>query len=134
MLVAVLFTALFTSCKKDSCPTPAPIVAPTYPIEGYWTGLYGTGANAPSIGYSMVVEAAGKMVVSNAATINGGANAVGTYTIVGNVFKGTYTYSGGNGTYSLQGTFNNAGKLENGTWGSGASVTGGGLWFMDRKN
>jgi hypothetical protein len=134
MLVAVLFTVVFASCKKESCPAPAAIVAPTYPIEGYWTGLYGNGTGVPNVGYSMVVEAGGKIVVSNAATINGGSNATGNYIMTGNVFKGTYTYPSGGGTFSFQGTFNNAGKLENGTWGNGTNTTNGGLWFMDRKN
>jgi hypothetical protein len=130
MLVAVLFTAMFASCKKESCPAAA---VPTYPIEGYWTGLYGTGTAAPSLGYSMVVEAGGKIVVADGATLNGGSNARGTYTIVGNVFKGTYAFSPTN-TYSFTATFNSAGKLEAGTWGSGANVSGIGTWFMDRKN
>ena len=81
----------------------------------------------------MVVEPSGKIVVADGATLNGSSVANGTYTLTGNVFKGTYTYTGGS-TFSLQGTFSNTGKLESGTWGSGASVTGGGTWFMDRKN
>jgi hypothetical protein len=135
ILVAVLFTAIFASCKKENCPVLTPVV-PTYPIEGSWSGKYGNGAAAPSSGYAMLVEAGGKIIVADGATLNGSTIANGTYTLTGNVFKGTYTYPGGGGgaTYTLQGTFNNAGKLENGTWGSGASPTGGGTWFMDRKN
>ncbi|NOU37901.1 MAG: hypothetical protein HOO89_04255 [Ferruginibacter sp.] len=132
LLVVVLFTAVFTSCKKD-CPVVTPVV-PTYPIEGSWVGKYGNGATAPSLGYSMVVEAGGKIVVADGATINGSAIANGTYTMTGNVFKGTYTYTSSGLTFSFQANFNNAGKLESGTWGSGASVTGGGTWYMDRKN
>ncbi len=133
MLAAVLFTVLFTSCKKETCPTPAPVVAPTYSIEGSWVGKYGNGTATPGSGYSMVVEAGGKIVVADGATLNGSSIANGTYTLVGNVFKGTYTYVGGS-TYSFQANFNNAGKLEVGTWGSGTNVTGGGTWYMDRKN
>ena len=132
-LVAVLFTAILTSCKKEDCPVTTPVV-PTYPIEGSWVGKYGNGTGAPTSGYSMLVEAGGKIVVADGATLNGSLIANGTYTLTGNVFKGTYTYSGGGGTFTLQGTFNNAGKLESGTWGSGSSPTGGGTWFMDRKN
>ena len=128
-LAAVLFTAIFTSCKKD-CPAAA---VPVYPIEGAWSGKYGNGTGAPASGYSMVVEPGGKIVVADGATLNGSSVANGTYTLTGNVFKGTYTYTSGS-TFSLQGTFSNTGKLEAGTWGSGASVTGGGTWFMDRKN
>jgi hypothetical protein len=133
ILVAVLFTAILASCKKENCPVLTPVV-PTYPIEGSWVGKYGNGAVSPNRDYSMVVEAGGKIVVANGATLNGSPIGNGTYTMTGNVFKGTYTYITGGDTYTLQGTFNNAGKLESGTWGSGASPTGGGTWFMDRKN
>jgi hypothetical protein len=129
ILAAVLFTALFTSCKKsDTCPTP------TYPIEGSWYGKYGTGTATPASGYSMVVEPGGSVTVADGATITTSSKASGTWTLAGNVFKATYTYSGGGATYSIQANFNNAGKLESGTWGPGTNVSGSGTWFMDRKN
>jgi hypothetical protein len=134
MLVAVLFTALFTSCKKESTPTP---VVATYPIEGNWTGFYGSGATgAQTNGYSMLVEPGGIITVANGATISGvpaSSRAVGTDTLIGNVFKGTYTYPGPY-TYSFTATFNNTGKLETGTWGNGTNLTNGGTWSMNRRN
>jgi hypothetical protein len=132
-LAAVLFTAMFTSCKKEDCPVITPVV-PTYPIEGSWVGKYGVGTGAQTFGYSMLVEAGGKVVVADGATLSGSGIAYGTYTLTGNVFKATYTYTGGGSTYTIQATFNNTGKLENGTYGAGASPTGSGTWFMDRKN
>ncbi len=134
MLVAVLFTAMFTSCKKESTPAPAAIV---YPIEGTWNGFYGSGTGAQTYDYTMLVEAGGIITVANGATISGvpaSARATGTYTLVGNVFNGKYTYPGPS-SYSFTATFNSAtGKLENGTWGSGTNLTNGGLWYMNRKN
>lgn len=130
LLFALIAFAAFTisSCKKDECP------APTYPIEGYWTGKYGSGTATPSSGYSMVVEPGGTLTVADGATISASSKATGTWTLTGNVFKATYTYSGGGSTFSIQANWSNDGKLTSGTWGSGNNVSGSGTWLMDRKN
>jgi hypothetical protein len=129
LLAAVLFTAFLSSCKKEECPKP------TYPIEGLWVGKYGSGTNAPASGFSMVVEANGKVTVADGDNITSSSKAAGTWTLTGNVFKATYTYSSpGGSTFTIQANFTNTGKLESGTYGSGANATGGGTWFMDRKN
>jgi hypothetical protein len=130
LFVAVLFTALATSCKKESCPAPA---VPTYPIEGSWYGKYGNGTATPTSGFSMVVEPGGSLTVADGAVITTSAKATGTWTITGNVFKATYTYSGGS-ALTIIANFNNSGKLETGTWGAAPAGTNGGTWFMDRKN
>jgi hypothetical protein len=121
-------------CKKDDCPAPPPTPAPTYPVEGYWVGKYGSGTAAPTSGFSMVVEDGGRVTVADGASITTATKAPGTWTLTGNVFKATYTYSGGGNTFTIQATFNNAGKMESGTYGSGSNPTGAGTWFMDRKN
>ncbi len=131
LMVAVLFTAVFASCKKDECPAPP---TPTYPIEGYWVGKYGGGTAAPTSGFSMVVEPGGKVTVADGDNITSSSKATGTWTLTGNVFKATYSYSSGGSTLAIIANFNNSGKLESGTWGLAPSGTGSGTWFMDRKN
>jgi hypothetical protein len=131
LMIAVLFTAFATSCKKEECP------APIYPIEGSWYGKYGSGTATPTSGFSMVVETGGAVIVVDGGSIVGAATssrAVGTWTLTGNVFKATYTYPSGGATYSIQANFSNTGKLEGGTWGAPPAGTSGGTWFMDRKN
>jgi hypothetical protein len=133
LFVAVLFTALFASCKKESCPAP---VAPTYPVEGAWYGKYGGTSGTLNSGFSMVVEVGGTVLVVNGASVSAAppsSRATGTWTLTGNVFKVTYTYPGGAPLYLIA-NFSNVGKLESGTWGSLPTATDGGLWFMDRKN
>ncbi len=127
-LVALTSVLLLSSCKKDDCP------APTYPVEGLWVGKYGNGTAAPSSGYSMVVEPGGTLTVADGASITASTKASGTWTITGNIFKATYTYSGGSTTYSIQSNWTNDGKMATGTWGPGSTPTGNGTWFMDRKN
>lgn len=129
LFFAAAFIVMAASCKKDDCP------APTYPVEGLWVGKYGSGAATPSSGFSMVVEANGKVTVADGDNITASSKAAGTWTLTGNVFKATYTYSTpGGSTFTIQANWSNDGKMTSGTWGSGSSPTGSGTWFMDRKN
>jgi hypothetical protein len=130
-LIATLFTLVFISCKKEDCPAP---VAPTYPIEGLWIGKYGSGTNAPTSGYSMIVESGGNLTVADGNVISTSTKATGTWTLTGNVFKATYTYANGGNTFSIQANWSNDGKLVSGTYGLGTNPSGSGTWFMDRKN
>ena len=108
---------------------------PTYPTEGYWVGKYGSGTATPSAGFSMVVEPGGKVTIADGDNITSSAKAAGTWTLTGNVFKATYTYSSpGGSTFTIQANWSNDGKMTSGTWGSGASPSGSGTWYMDRKN
>jgi hypothetical protein len=126
----LLALTLFSACKKSD-----PVPVPTYPIEGLWVGKYGNGATAPSSGFSMVVEAGGKVTVADGDNITSSSKAAGTWTLTGNVFKATYTYSTpGGSTFTIQANWSNDGKMTTGTWGSGSNPSGSGTWFMDRKN
>jgi hypothetical protein len=125
-LVAML-TLFLVSCSKDEVP------APTYPMEGLWVGKYGNGTAAPTSGFSMVIETGGKITVADGDNITTSSKAAGTWTVTGNVFKATYTYTSGS-TFSIQADWSNDGKMTNGTWGSGSNATGNGTWYMDRKN
>ncbi|MBL7729101.1 MAG: hypothetical protein JNM68_15500 [Dinghuibacter sp.] len=129
-LAATAFVlATGTSCKDDECP------APTYPVEGLWVGKYGNGTATPASGFSMVVEAGGKVTVADGDNITSSSKASGTWTLTGNVFKATYTYSTpGGSTFTIQANWGNNGKMTSGTWGSGSNPTGSGTWFMDRRN
>ena len=125
--ILILFIGIFTvACTKKT-------VDPTYPIEGLWVGKYGTGTATPTNGFSMVVESDGKVTVADGSSITSSSKASGTWTLVDNVFKATFTYTGGN-TFSIQANFSNNGKLQNGTYGPNATPTGSGNWYMDRVN
>lgn len=129
LFIAIAIMTFAASCKKTETVTP------TYPVEGYWVGKYGSGTATPSSGYSMVVEAGGLLTVADGSTITASSKATGTWTLTGNTFKATYTYSGGGGsTFSIQANWSNDGKLTGGTWGPGTTPTGSGTWYMDRKN
>ena len=127
--VALFALLPFISCKKDECPVPV------YPIEGLWVGKYGSGSATPSSGYSMVIESGGKLTIADGDNITSSSKATGTWTLTGNVFSATYTYSTpGGSTFSIKADWSNNGKMSNGTWGPNATPTGSGTWYMDRKN
>jgi hypothetical protein len=130
-IFCLVLTLTFISCKKEDCPAPP---VPTYPVEGLWVGKYGNGTNTPNSGYCMVIEAGGKIMVADGDNMTSSSKATGTWTVTGNIFKATYTYSGGGSTFSVQANWSSDGKLTSGTWGSGTNVSGNGTWFMDRKN
>ena len=128
-LLAII-TLVASSCQKDDAPP-----APTYPVEGLWVGKYGSGINEPNNGFSMVVESGGKITVADGSNITSSTKAYGTWTLTGNVFMATYTYSGaGAGTFSVKAEWSNAGKMINGTYGNGSNPSGSGIWYMDRVN
>jgi hypothetical protein len=134
LLFAIIATTFFSfSCKKDEC------AAPTYPVEGYWTGTYTLGESTNN--YTFVIEKGGDLIVSDGESLSSGSIAYGTWTLEGNVFSGSYSYSGGGigkdgggSTYLLQATWSNDGKLTNGTWGVAPSNLNGGTFSMNRTN
>ena len=127
--ILILVIGIFATSCKEECP------APTYPVEGHWVGKYGSGVTTPNSGFSMVVESGGKITVADGDNITTSSKAFGTWTLTGNVFKATYTYStpGGN-TFTIQADWSNDGKMTNGTYGSNANPSGIGTWFMNRTN
>lgn len=134
LLFAIIATTFFSfSCKKDEC------AAPTYPVEGYWTGTYTLGESTNN--YTFVIEKGGDLIVADGESLSSGSIAYGTWTLEGNVFSGVYSYSGGGigkggggSTYLLQATWSNDGKLTNGTWGVAPSNLNGGTFSMNRTN
>ncbi|MBK9634573.1 MAG: hypothetical protein IPO64_08685 [Bacteroidetes bacterium] len=135
LLFAIIATTFFSfSCKKEEC------VVTTYPIEGYWTGTYTLGEFTND--YTFVIEKGGDLIVADGESLSTSTIAYGSWTLVGNVFSGSYTYSGGGigkgggggSTYLLQATWSNDGKLTNGTWGVAPSNLDGGTFSMNRTN
>jgi len=113
--------------------TPQPIqnipstVASPVAITGIWKGTYGNGSNNNPNFYSFQLNADGTMQVLDG---SGRSIATGTYRFTNNQISGTYRYTANNSAFSFAATLN--GSKLNGTWGSGTSVSGGGLWVMTK--
>lgn len=98
LLAAVSMMMFFSSCKKDE------VIPPVYPVEGLWVGKYGSGTSTPTSGYSMVVEAGGKITtVADGDNINHFIQSYRHLGIDRNVFTATYTtLTAGGSTFSIK--------------------------------
>ncbi|HEU4471436.1 MAG TPA: hypothetical protein VFR58_10145 [Flavisolibacter sp.] len=122
LLASSLF---FVSCKKDK-DEPAPAT-----IDGTWEGKYGSGNDEPTAFFGFVIKNDGTFLVSDEQ--GSPASGTGTWTMTGNTFKGTYSYTAFPIIkYSVEASFNAAeGKLQ-GSWGIGATPDDG-SFVMTKK-
>lgn len=128
LLFAITIAVLATSsCKKD-CPVVVTPVAPDY--TGKWVGKYG--ATLPGTSdYTIFLNANGELGVIDGLGVT--AQALGTWTIVsGNTIRGTYRYISGGNTFSMQASISGT-AISNGTYGSNAAVSGGGVFQMTKQ-
>jgi hypothetical protein len=96
-------------------------------VAATWTGTYGNGQNSGPSFYSFRLNTDGTMQVVDA---NGNVIAKGNYNFSNNQLSGTYTYNNG-GVFSVAATLSD--NQLTGTWGSGASASGGGKWVMNKS-
>ncbi len=103
-------------------------------LTGYWSGNY-TGLSNVKYPCCMIVEGDGTIVFVDGNTFTGAgtSTAYGTNALNSNSFTGNYKYYFGTlgGGYSLKADFAD-GKLNNGTFGSGANTSGSGTWTMTK--
>jgi hypothetical protein len=75
----------------------------------------------------------GTVRVFNSADTTSATKAEGTYSISGSTVTTNYTYIGTSNTYSTSSTFNPQYTFMEGTYGIGASTTGGGQFFLVKE-
>lgn len=129
LIPAIAMVFLITSCSKEDT-TPAPAATPV----GAWagTGQYGTGAGSPSYAFTLTFKANGTVdiVGNNSTAID---NATGTWAIVADSVKATYTYVSSSATYTLSGKFSSSSNLMVGTIGLTTATSGVGLFSVARQ-
>ena len=123
VLIAVLFGV--SSCKK-SCP------APTYSLEGSWVGNYRLNLSNRDYFFAFHFKSDGNALVEGYSSANPSI-ATGTWTLVGDSVKLTYTYIGTSNTFSVEAKYSSTSNTMYGTWGSGTNTTGGGTVAMAKK-
>lgn len=133
-LLSVLTTTLFLACSKSDDPVTVPAPTPiTYDIKGYYKG---TTASSTSI--ILLIEDGGNFTLIDGANFYSSTTSkigYGTgYTIVNNVFTGTFRFDLGTGAqYTISATYNpTTGALTNGTVGAGTNPTGHTTWTAQR--
>ena len=128
MKKSIVFIALgllvFAACKKSETPA-------VYNIDGLWMGHYGNGdSGVIDMYYSFAIKPGGLITVEADDSVSPGT-AHGTWTLVGDSFKTTYSYINSGPTYSAVAKFDKNAATLNGTWGSGTNNSGGGRFHMD---
>lgn len=125
ILAILLFTA---SCSKSDTPPPPGGSSP----EGKWTGGHHNGIGGPIFDFSLNLKANGVLEVSdNSVSVVDIAN--GSWNLVADSVRATYTYAGTSATYSLAGKYTTSSNIMNGTIGSGTSTTGAGVFSVTKQ-
>jgi hypothetical protein len=124
-LALILFA---TSCSKDdpAAPTPTP--------QGTWAGTaqYGTGGGNPTYVFSLNLKANGTVdiVGNNSVAID---NATGTWQLVQDSVKATYTYTASSAVYNLSAKYSASSNTMTGTIGLSPAISGVGIFTVTRQ-
>jgi hypothetical protein len=136
LIIAVLglTTLLFAaSCSKSgsaySSPPPPPGGATP---QGNWIGGHHNGFGGPVFYFALNLQAGGVLVVSDNSAITPDI-ANGTWTLVADSVRATYTYTGSSAIFSLAGKYTTTSNIMIGTIGSGTSTTGAGVFSVTKQ-
>lgn len=124
-LITVFFAA---SCSKSGTTYPPP--GGTSP-QGNWVGDR-TGLGGPTFYFALNLQANGVLVVSDNSAVNPDI-ANGTWSLVADSVRATYTYTGSSATYSIAGKYTTTSNIISGTIGLGTSTTGAGVFSVTKQ-
>lgn len=140
-LTTVFFAA---SCSKSdsnlvaATPAKAAVTIPSAvktaatTIEGKWVGYQHNGLNGAYYYLSLEFNANGVLVV-NSSSGDIPNIAYGTWTLVGDDVRASYTYETSGASYSLAGKFFTTSNIMEGTIGVGKSTTGAGVFSVTKE-
>lgn len=115
------------SCSKSDA-TPPSVTTPA----GNWVGYQSNGLGGPLNYFAINFQANGTLVVStNSPTAPDLGN--GTWSLVADSVKATYTIISSGTSYSLAGKYAASSNVMNGTLGLGTSTTGAGVFSLTRQ-
>ncbi len=128
LIPALAMVFLITSCSKDDTPAPAATPAGTW----VGTGQYGTGAGSPAYAFTLTFNTNGTVdiVGNNSTAID---NATGTWQLLQDSVKATYTYASSSATYTLSGKFSAASNIMAGTIGLSTATSGVGIFSVTKQ-
>lgn len=129
--ILCLFTVFFAiSCSKSGTTDPPP-PGGTSP-QGNWVGGRNNGIGGPVFYFAVNLQANGVLVVSdNSAITPDFAN--GTWSLVADSVRATYTFTGSSATYSIAGKYTTTSNVMIGTIGPGTSTTGAGVFSVTKQ-
>jgi hypothetical protein len=126
LIPALAMVFLIASCNKDDTTNTTP--------TGTWIGIgqYGIGPGNPTYAFTITLKANGTVDIigNNNAAID---NATGTWALVQDSVKATYTYVSASAQYTLSGKFSSTSNVMAGTIGLGTTTTGVGTFSVTRQ-
>ena len=126
-LTSILFAA---SCSKDDNNGGSS----TTTAQGTWsgTGQYGTGGGNPTYLFSLNLKADGTVSITgnNSVAID---NATGTWQMVQDSVKATYTYLASSAVYTLSAKYSSNSNIMVGTIGLSPATSGIGIFTVTRQ-
>ncbi len=130
LLIPALALVFFvTSCSKDDTTPPANATP-----QGRWagTGQYGTGGGNPTYVFTINFKAGGTVEITgnNSTAID---IATGTWQMVQDSVKATYTYASSSATYTLSAKYSSSSNVMVGTIGLTAATSGVGIFSVTRQ-
>ena len=127
--LAIVFFA--ASCSKSGSSYSPPPPGGTSP-QGNWVGNRNNGIGGPAFYFALNLQANGVLAVSdNSAVTPDIAN--GTWSLVADSVRATYTYTGSSATYSIAGKYTTTSNIMIGTIGPGTSTTGAGVFSVTKQ-
>jgi len=131
LIPALAIVFLIASCNKDDDDNNTN----NSTVQGTWTGTgqYGTTPGVPTYAFTLTFKANGTVDIigNNNVAVD---NANGTWTMVGDSVRATYTYISATAQYTLSGKFTAGSNTMVGTIGLGTETTGIGLFSVSRQN
>jgi hypothetical protein len=123
---SVLFAV---SCSKSDNTSPPP--GGTSP-QGKWVGNQNNGVGGPLFYFELNLNANSVIEVrANSDVTPDIAN--GTWSLVADSVRATYTFVGTSTTYSLAGKYSTSSKIMNGTIGLGTNTAGAGVFSVTKQ-
>jgi len=131
LIPALALVFLFTSCNKDDDNNNNN----NSTVQGTWTGTgqYGTSGGNPTYVFTLNFKANGTVDIVGDNTV-GVDNATGTWAMVGDSVKATYTYINATAQYTLAGKVTAGSNTMVGTIGLGIVSSGVGLFSVTKTN
>lgn len=130
-LPLLALTAMFiaASCSKSDTQPSNPA---TVSLDGKWVGTYNNGAGGPVNYFALTFKSGGVLVVhANNSLIPDVAN--GSWTIVADSVKASYTFTGSSAVYSMAAGYTGTSGNMAGTVGLSPSVTGEAVFSVTKQ-
>lgn len=127
--LALAVMVISVSCSKSDTQPTNPV---NVSLDGKWTGTYTNGAGGPANYFAITFKSGGALVVhANNSLIPDVAN--GTWMLVADSVKATYSYVGSSAIYAMSARYTGTSNIMVGTVGLSPAVTGEAVFSITKE-